>query len=73
MSDVVHTTKAEEILRSCVDRFVRDESGATAIEYGLIATFMGVGVLGGLKVLAGANSTGWSGTASQVSQAMGNN
>ncbi len=39
-------------MKSIVSRFVKDESGATAIEYGLIAAIVGVGIiaaLGGLK------------------------
>ncbi len=39
-------------MKAAFSRFVQDESGATAIEYGLIATVIGVGILaslGGLK------------------------
>ncbi len=32
-------------------RFVRDESGATAIEYGLIACLVSVAIIGGLMIL----------------------
>ncbi|MFA5948999.1 MAG: Flp family type IVb pilin [Hyphomicrobium sp.] len=32
-------------------RFVKDESGATAIEYGLIAAIVGVGLVGSLGTL----------------------
>ena len=38
-------------------RFIRDESGVTAIEYGLIAAFIGVGIivsLGPLKTALNA-------------------
>jgi len=34
-------------------RFIKDESGATAIEYGLIAALVGVGIIGGLTALQG--------------------
>lgn len=34
-------------------RFMKDESGATAIEYGLIAAIVGVGIIGGLQGLSG--------------------
>ncbi len=38
-------------------RFVHDESGATAIEYGLIAAIVGVGIITGLTTLkTGLNS-----------------
>jgi pilus assembly protein Flp/PilA len=39
-------------MKSLFSRFVKDESGATAIEYGLIAAIIGVGIiaaLGGVK------------------------
>jgi len=32
-------------------RFLKDESGATAIEYGLIAAIVGVGIIAGLTTL----------------------
>lgn len=35
-------------MSSLVRRYIRDESGATAIEYGLIASLISVGILGGL-------------------------
>jgi pilus assembly protein Flp/PilA len=39
-------------------RFMNDESGATAIEYGLIAAIVGVGIITGLGYLRdGLNST----------------
>ena len=34
-----------------VARFVKDESGATAIEYGLIAAIVGIGIITGLQSL----------------------
>jgi pilus assembly protein Flp/PilA len=34
-----------------VARFVKDESGATAIEYGLIAALVGVVIITGLTLL----------------------
>ncbi len=35
-------------MMSVLKRFSRDESGATAIEYGLIAAIIGVGILASL-------------------------
>jgi len=32
-------------MKSLFNRFVKDESGATAIEYGLIAAIIGVGII----------------------------
>ncbi|MBL9010727.1 MAG: Flp family type IVb pilin [Alphaproteobacteria bacterium] len=34
-----------------VSRFFKDESGATAIEYGLIATFIAVAIIVGVRAL----------------------
>lgn len=34
-------------------RFMKDESGATAIEYGLIATLISVALIGGASALGG--------------------
>ena len=38
-------------------RFVRDESGATAIEYGLIAALIAVAIITALNTLSGKLST----------------
>ena len=35
-------------MKTFVARFAKDESGATAIEYGLIAAIVGVGIIVGL-------------------------
>ena len=35
-------------------RFMKDESGATAIEYGLIATLIAVAIVGGATALGGS-------------------
>jgi pilus assembly protein Flp/PilA len=36
-------------MKTFVAEFVKDESGATAIEYGLIALIVGVGIIVGLN------------------------
>lgn len=38
---------------SIVTRFVKDESGATAIEYGLIAALISVGIIAAATTLGG--------------------
>lgn len=39
-------------------RFLKDESGATAIEYGLIAALIAVAIIGGVSALgSSANAT----------------
>ncbi len=35
-------------MKTIITRFANDESGATAIEYGLIAAIVGVGIIVGL-------------------------
>lgn len=45
-------------MTSFLTRFVKDESGATAIEYGLIATLIGMSIiLGGTVIGTKLNST----------------
>ena len=51
-------------------RFVGDERGATAIEYGLIAALIAVGALGGMSALGSGLGGSWSNTANKVSGAM---
>ena len=40
-----------------ISRFVRDESGATAIEYGLIASLIALVIIGGVTAV-GTNLSG---------------
>lgn len=44
------------ILRPFMQCFVRDERGATAVEYGLIAALIVVGVVAGVNGVADANN-----------------
>jgi pilus assembly protein Flp/PilA len=57
-------------LRQLVAQFVRDDRGATAIEYGLIAALVAVGALGGMSALGGGLGGSWGTTANKVSSAM---
>jgi pilus assembly protein Flp/PilA len=43
-----------ETKMNLISRFVRDESGATAIEYGLIAALIAVAIIGAVR-LVGSN------------------
>lgn len=38
-------------MKSLIARFLKDESGATAIEYGLIAALISVAVIGGATMV----------------------
>ena len=44
-------------MKAIVARFVKDESGATAIEYGLIAAILGVGIIASLQSLKNSLNT----------------
>ena len=50
-------------------RFIQDESGATAIEYGLIAALIAVVIIGALTLLGDAISAKFETIASKVSSA----
>ena len=57
-------------LKDFSSRFARDNRGATAIEYGLIATLVAVGALGGMMALGGGVSGSWGQTSSKLTDAM---
>jgi len=40
-------------MKTLINRFAKDESGATAIEYGLIAALVAVGIIAALNTLRG--------------------
>ena len=48
-------------------RFVKDESGATAIEYGLIAAAMGLALVTAMPILATAVTSKFSSLATHIS------
>ena len=50
-----------------VARFVKDESGATAIEYGLIAALVGVVIISGLTILGTNLDALFTGVAGEIS------
>lgn len=49
--------------------FIRDESGATAIEYALIAAVLGIGILTGAQSLKGAVDTKLTGAGTDLAAA----
>lgn len=55
-------------MQNVIVRFVKDESGATAIEYGLIAALIAVGIIGAARILGSQIST----TFNSVTTAMKN-
>jgi pilus assembly protein Flp/PilA len=56
--DGCNSVRKEQIMKTLFSRFVKDESGATAIEYGLIAAIIAVGIIAALQGLkSNLNST----------------
>ncbi len=52
-------------------RFIKDEDGATAIEYGLIAALVSVAAIGALTAMGGSLSTMFNTVSSALSSAAG--
>lgn len=53
-----------------IRRFLADRSGATAIEYGLIATLIGVAIITGASATGTAISNLWGGNESKINEAL---
>jgi pilus assembly protein Flp/PilA len=67
ISDVYRAAIQSEIhMKTLVSRFVSDESGVTAIEYGLIAALIAVVIIGAVSVVG----TSLSGTFSTVASSL---
>lgn len=60
-------------MKIIVSRFVKDESGATAIEYGLIAALVGVGIIAALQSLRGDLQNTFATVSNELQQAAGSN
>jgi len=56
--------------KNLASRFAADQRGTTAIEYGLIAVLVAVGMLVGLKALGTGTKSSWDGTAAKITDAM---
>lgn len=68
MFNLLRLILEDEIL-NIFTKFINDESGATAIEYGLLAALLGVSMITGAKVI-GVEITGlFSGTDSELRKA----
>ena len=44
-------------IANSIRRFVKDESGVTAIEYGMIAALIALGIIGGVTTIGGKLTT----------------
>ena len=53
-----------------VTRFLKDESGATAIEYGLIAALIAVVLVGSLQLVGGALEKAFTKISTEVTSAV---
>jgi pilus assembly protein Flp/PilA len=53
-------------MKTIMKRFVKDESGATAIEYGLIASLIGVAIIVGATALGTSLNTTFQGISSKM-------
>ncbi|HVY19640.1 MAG TPA: Flp family type IVb pilin [Bauldia sp.] len=58
-------------MKSLFARFAKDESGATAIEYGLIATLIGVAIILGATALGTKLNSVFSGIADDINVTSG--
>lgn len=59
------------MLRRFLSRFQRDESGATAIEYGIILSLMFLVILGALNAFGATGSGIFNGAMDAIRSAMG--
>ena len=55
-------------MKNIVTRFAKDESGATDIEYGLIAAIVGIGIIVGLGALRDGLNTLFNNVKTQLSK-----
>jgi len=56
-------------MQNLVTRFIKDESGATAIEYGLIAALISVALIAGAKAIGDGLNTKFTEVSSAVTNA----
>ena len=56
MQHILNNTK-EEVEMEKIRRFFKEEEGVTAIEYGLIAAIVAVGIIGALGLMKGGLDT----------------
>ena len=59
------------VLMQLLDRVAKDETGSTAIEYGLIASLVVIASIGAFDAVANENTGLWGTVSSKVSDNMG--
>lgn len=57
-------------IREAAMRFSRNESGATAVEYGLVLSLMTLALIGALSATGSGTSEHWQGVSDDVTGAM---
>ena len=63
---IFEATKKMKPLPTIFRAYVSDDSGATAIEYGLIAALVGVSIIGGAQAMSGSINGLFSGVDSKI-------
>ena len=58
-------------MKTFINKFAKDESGATAIEYGLIAALIAVVIIGALQLLGGNMETTFNNIAGNLGGTVG--
>ena len=58
--------EGQNIMMTIAKKFLKDESGATAIEYGLIAALIAVAIIGGVTAVGSNLSTSFSSVATTL-------
>ena len=53
-------------MKNILARFIKDKSGVTAIEYGLIAALVSIAIIGGLTTLGGNLSSTFNNVSAQL-------
>ena len=57
-------------MRRFIARFLRDDDGATAIEYGLICALIFLAIVGSISALSNTNTGGFARTVERLSNAI---
>lgn len=57
-------------MRRPIDRFLRDERGATSIEYGLICALIFLAIVGSISALGNSSTGGFAKTVQKLGDAM---
>lgn len=59
-----------DAIRSTLRKLLREDGGATAIEYGLIIALISVAAIGGFSAMGGGNGGMWTRVESDVSNSL---